>query len=79
MNVKLLSSFVSYISGSSSAVLYTDSTVKDGFTSPVMTSYITPLHSSDPPVSLSSATQLFQTRSMFLETTEHVYRKQNQL
>jgi hypothetical protein len=43
-----LSFFVSYISGFSAAVLDTDSTVKYGFTSPVMTSYITRLHSSDP-------------------------------
>jgi hypothetical protein len=61
-----LAFFVSYISGSPAAVLETDSTVKDGFTSPVMTSYITQLHSSNPVISLISATQLFQTRSMFL-------------
>jgi len=67
--LSFLTFFVSYISGSSAAVLDTDSTVKDGFTSPVMTSYITRLHSSDPLVSLGSATQLFQTRSMFLRNS----------
>jgi hypothetical protein len=61
--------FVSYTSGSSATVLHTDSRVKDGFTSPVMTSYITRLHTADPVISLSSATHLLQTRSMFLRNS----------
>jgi hypothetical protein len=75
-----LSFFVSYILGSSAAVLDTVLTVKDGYSSPVSTSYSTRVRSSDPVFSLSSATHKnFILVSCFLETAEHVYCIRNQL